>query len=282
MRYFVYLIVLVLALGGGWWLWNSQPAFRDTIDQYIGNGELQTFKARHTAEQLMEKHRQELLPDAQHAFREPQVKYYPYLLIETKYSYPDKKTREGVVLWGLVDGEIVLDTETWEQTHGFEDAITVDATSNDFKVMKALAKHQGTLSREQLQNELHIDAELLNPWISSARQKQLIVQNGEELQLHLQDPKILVYPQTKMKESFVAKPYQYSQCVSRKYSRAQIEKMAEAAFGSALTLRHVSEVYLPVHCVEVLNPDGSVLTSYWNALTGQRILTSYLATSIHN
>lgn len=275
MRRSLYMLLLIAILGLGWWVLNSQPNVRDAIDQYVGNGELLTFKARFTADQLMEKHRQALLADDQHSFREPLIKFHPFLLIETKYSYPDKKTREGFMLWGLVDGEIVLDTETWEQTHGFEDAIASNATANDFKIMRALAKHQKGLTPEQLQNELHLDAETLNPWIDSARQKQLIVRAGDDLQLHLQDPKILVYPQTKIKEAFVRKPYHYSQCVSRKYSRAQIEKAAEAAFGSALTLRNISEVFLPVHCLEVLNPDGSILSSYWNALTGQQLFTHY-------
>lgn len=272
MKRSIYIILLLVCLGaGGWWFSNSQSNVRDAIDQYVGNGELLTFKARYTADQIMEKQRHTLLADNQHTFREPVVKFYPYLLIETKYAYPDKKTREGIMLWGLVDGEIVLDTESWEQTHGFEDAIVANASTNDFKVMKALAKHQKGLTRDQLQNELHLDEETLNPWLNSARQKQLVVLTGDEFQLHFQDPKILVYPQTKIKEDFVTKPYHYSQCVSRKYSRGQVEKTAEAAFGSALTLRNVSEVFLPVHCLEVLNPDGSVLTSYWNALTGQRI-----------
>lgn len=273
MRRFIICTVVIALLGfGGWWIWNSQSNVRDAIEQYVGNGELQTLKARITADQLMEKHRQTLLANDEHSFREPLLKYHPYLLLETKYSYPDKKTREGVLLWSLVDGEIVLDTETWEKTHGFEDAIRVNANASDFKIMNALARNHGTLTRNQLEKELHLEADILTPWITGAKQKQLIVQIGEELQLHLEEPKILVYPQTKMKEALVTKPYNYTQCMVRKYSKDQIEKIAQAAFGSALTIRSTSEVFLPIHCLEVQNPDGSVLTSYWNALTGQRIL----------
>lgn len=273
MRRFLILTVVLSLIGfGGWWFWNSPSNMRDAIDQYVGNGELQTLKARVTPDQLMEKHRQTLLADSEHSFREPSLKYHPYLLLETKYSYPDKKTREGTLLWSLVDGEIVLDTDTWEKTHGFEDAIRVNANASDFKIMNALARNHGSLSREQLQKELHLEAEILAPWIASARQKQLVIQIGEELQLHLEDPKILVYPQTKMKESLVTKPYNYTQCMTRKYSKDQIQTIAQAAFGSALTIRSTNEVFLPIHCLEVQNPDGSVLVSYWNALTGQRIV----------
>ena len=65
----------------------------------------------------------ELLKDTDHVFLEPTLKFVPYLLMDVKYIRTQDKTGEGVILWGLVDGEMVINTGTWEKTHGFTDCI---------------------------------------------------------------------------------------------------------------------------------------------------------------
>lgn len=266
------LLILMVAVGlGGWWIWNNQPEVRAVVEQYVDNSELLTLEARYTPEQLMTQHRKELLADAQHTFLDPVLKFYPYLLIEAKYVQPDKKTREGFVLWGLVDGEMVIDTETWEKTHGFEDALVADASRNNFKILYALAKNGGILTRDELQKELHLEADTLEPWIDDVVQKHLVIETGHELQLHLQNPKIIVTPQTKIKQTFVTKPSNQAQRMAKKYSRSQVERIAKAAFGPAFTIRNVSEVLLPAYSLSVQNPDGTTFTSHWNAINGQQI-----------
>jgi hypothetical protein len=272
-KLFVVGVIGVVAVGG-WWAWNNNPTVFSSMQQYIENGDLQTLEARYSPEHIMEAHRKELVPNAQYTYQEPEIRFYPHLMIDAKYTHPDKKTREGVLIWSLVDGEIVLDTDTWETTHGFEDAINARATRNDFRILYALARNNGSMTRDQLQKDLHIEAETLEPWINSAAQKRLIVIVGGELQLHLQNPKIAIMPQTKHKKTLVTRPYSYSQCMDKKYSRNQIETTSQAAFGSAFTIRTAKEIYLPVHCIRVQNPDGSILTTYWNALSGQQVFTS--------
>src|SRR5437868_5429365 len=116
----ILLLVLLAGFGvGGWWLYKSNPDIFSSLEQYVENGEFMTLEVRYTAEQIMEKHRKELLVDNQHTFQDPALKYHPYLLIEAKFVQADKKTREGSLLWGLVDGEMVIDADTWEKTHGF-------------------------------------------------------------------------------------------------------------------------------------------------------------------
>ena len=266
-------LVLLAGVGfGGWWFWNHNQQLRDVVDQYIENGEFLTLEARYTPERIMEAHKKELLPDPQHAFQEPILKFYPYLLIDTKFVQPDRKTREGFLLWCLTDGEMLLDTDTWEKTHGFEDAINAHATRSDFKIMNALAKNGSPLSLEELQKDLHVETEMLSPWIEGAIDKHLIIRSGNEVQLHFQNPKIYVIPQTKIKQEFVSKPVSQSQRSAKRYSRSQVERIANAAFGPTFTIRSVREIYLPVFSIIVQNPDGTTHTSLWNAITGQRII----------
>ena len=262
---------------GSWWLWNYNTPFRNFLADYVENGEFLTLEARFTPDQIMEANKKELLLTQSHTFEEPELKFHPYLLMEVKYIQPDKKTREGVILWSLVDGEMVLNSETWDKTHGFEDAIKAKTTKNEFKILNALAKNNGTLTRDSLQKELHIEREIFDPWIESCKQKHLITLRGDVLQLHLQDPKILVLPQTRINQWLVSKPYNHAQRMKARYEQKEVENIAAAAFGQDFSIRNTTLIFLPVYSIEVVNPDGSVLTSFWNALNGQRIHPKYLS-----
>jgi hypothetical protein len=276
MQWFKYLFVTALLLSAAWVIWDNNPQIHHVVQQYVENDDFLTLEAKFTAEQIMAAHRKELLTSPKHVFQDPVLKFYPYLLLDIKYTKPDKSTREGVVLWSQFDGEMVLNTENWEKTHGFEDAIKASASRSEFMILNALAKHQGSLSREKLQQELHLEGDTLEPWIDSARQKHLIIQKGNELQLHFQNPKILVAPETKITQTLVSKPFSTMHRMRAKYGQHQIEKIAKAAFGHDFTIREIKEVFLPVYRIEVLNPDGSIFTSYWNALNGQKIAPAYL------
>jgi hypothetical protein len=265
-------LFLILALVvGGWWLWQPHIEWKDVVYQYVENGEITTLESKLTPTQIMDAHQQELLgSNNRRTYQDPIYKYYPHLLLDIKYT-EDKKSREGVVLWSLIDGEMVLNTETWETTHGFKDCLDCEANRQDFKILQALAKRGGTLSLDELQKELHVERDLLESGIESARQKHLIVQKGTIVQLHFENPKLLVMPQTQIKQHVVSRPIQNTQRTPKVYSRSQIIAMAKAAFGSDFTIRSEQEIFLPVYTLGVLNPDGSVHTSDWNAITGQRM-----------
>lgn len=273
------MLLLICGVGAAaWWLLKDQPVVNNWKDQafeYIDNQDIATLESKFTPEQIMEVHRAELIGQDKRSWQEPIYKFYPYLLLDVKYT-EDQKSREGVLLWGLVDGEMVLNTETWETTHGFKDCLECQATRSDFKILQALARNQGTSSIENLQKELHVERETLDPWIESAKQKHLIVQKGTILQLHFENPKLLVAPQTRIKQQLVSKTATHAQKTPRTYSRNQILAIAKAAFGDDFKVRSEQEVFLPVYSLQVLNPDGSIYTSDWNAITGQRIYPYYM------
>jgi hypothetical protein len=277
MRYLKYALIGIFLLLIIWWAFNDGKSFFHQISHYVENGEVQTLEARYSPEQIMEQHRAELLGNTQRSYKDPVTAYYPYLLMDVKYIGSDRKPKEGAILWGMVDGEMVLNTDNWEQTHGFEDAINANATANDFKILNNLARSNGSMTRDQLQKELQLEDAIIEAWIESAKQKHLIVLKGNEVILHFENPKISVAPQTKMNHLPVSKSFSLAQKMGSKYSQSQIERVAKASFGTEFTIRNASEVYLPVYRIEVLNPDGSILTSYWNALNGQRLNPKYLS-----
>jgi len=260
-------------------LWNQNPQFREIIQSYVENGEFLTLEARYSAEQIMKTHQEELIPSPQYTYQDPTLKFYPYLLMEVKYTEANRKTREGIILWGMVDGEMVIDTETWEKTHGFEDTINARANRTDFIFINTLSKYRGSLTLPRLQRELGWEDKEFKEAIERARQKYLIIVNGNEVGLHFQNPNFNVPPHTKINQWLVTKPYHHAQRMDKRYSKRQIERTVKAAFGHDFTVRHSKEVFLPVYSIEVLNPDGSTLTTFWNALNGKRVDTTPLTLS---
>lgn len=275
MRYLKILVLVVCLGAGAWWLWSTDSQAIHAFKTYFDGGEVLTLEARFTPEQIVNAQRQSIIVDEHHILQEPTLKFYPYLMMDVKFLAPNEATREGVLLWSLTDGEIVINADTWETTHGFGEAIDAGASRNDFKILQALAFSQGGASRDDLIKKLHVEPQVLENWIASARDKHLIVQKGGEYYLHFQNPKFDVLPQTKITRPLVSKPYSYAVKLSGKYSAGNIEKNAKAAFGSDFTIRSSKEVYLPVYSIEVLNPDGSLFSTQWNALNGQRIHTLF-------
>jgi hypothetical protein len=259
---------------GGFWSWNFVPGFRNKVEDFMSAGTFQTLEVRYTAENIMETHRKELLKDNDHVFLEPSLKFVPYLMMDVKYIRNQDKTGEGMILWGLVDGEMVINTNTWEKTHGFTDCIASNASRHEFKIINALASRGGAWDRDGLSRFLNIENNILDVWIDSCRKKSLIVQNGNIFRLHLQNPKLQVIPETKVDQWLVTKSTKHAKRAKKQYRPAQIENIAKAAFGNDFAIRKTTEIFLPVYSITVQNPDGSHMTSYWNALNGKRLTAS--------
>lgn len=280
MRLITSLLFAIGILYGGWWLFENNDFAHDLIGTNFLEQEVLTLEARYSPDYIIERHGRELLGDDRYMLAEPELKFYPYLMMEVKFSTPDKQTREGVILWGMEDGEMVINTETWETTHGFDDCIAANASRSDFRIVRALASHKNSMTREELMRFLAVEPEVLDDWIESAHRKKLIVQRGNSYYLHFQNPKLQVPPQTKFTQYPVTKPHKHTMRMTKRFSKGQIERTAQAAFSNDFSIRNSREVFIPVYMLAVLNPDGSVRTTYWNALTAQRIYPRYLSNSM--
>lgn len=263
-------LALLSAMAYGVWQWSEEhPHMRHRIESLLDVGHFHTLEIRYRAEQIMESQRKHLLKDGRHRYLDPVLTFYPYLLMEVKYTVSKDKTAEGLMLWDLTDGEMVIDTKHWEKTHGFGDCIDAHCERHEFKVLHALAKRGGTGDREDLASALHTESETLQAWIDSCLRKQLIVHTKGRYRLHLQNPKLHTKPATKIEERLVTQPHRKAIRLSKRYSLSQIEQITKAAFGNDFAIRKTTSVYLPVHSITVQNPDGSIHTSHWNALTGR-------------
>ncbi len=275
MRFLLTLLTTGGALYGLYLLNLSHPEIQDKAEELLHARSFRTLEVRFTAGQIMEAHRRELLKTTRHQYLEPKFSFYPYLLMEVKYRHSDDETKEGVVLWDLVDGEMVIDTKNWLKTHGFGDCLSVDADRHEFNVLNVLAQKGGSCDRESLSKSLRVENEILDNWIESCRRKRLIVQKGNFYRLHMQHPNLKTKPETRLEERLVTQTTQDASRTPRRYSLNQIQRLAKAAFGQDFTIRQTTDVYLPVHCIAVQNPDGSIHTSHWNALNGKRLIQAY-------
>ncbi len=265
------LVVYVILIAAGYFAWQT-PTVRNMVENSLQSGDFLTLEARYSAQDIMEANHERLLGlDGTRSFQQPRVQYHPYILLDVKYSMDGKITEEGVVLWGLNDAEMVLDTASWKRTHGFEDCLNASATRDDYKIVNALAYNKGRMDRETLLKKLSVEPKQLDGWLKSTKKKNLIVQDGNHYRLHFQSPLLQVKPQTNLAQRLVTKPYKHAKRISRRYSRSDIERNAQAAFGAHFAVRGQREVYLPVVQIDVENPDGSIASTYWNALNGQQI-----------
>ncbi len=260
----------------GWWLFSHGEERFSVVQDYVNNSNILTLEARFSPEQILESFKKERAQGHSRPIRAPTLKFYPYLLMEVKYRAVDRQPKDGVILWGMADGEMVINTETWETTRGFDAAIEKGTSRGEFRILLALSRHGGVLSREALVKELHGEPDLVEGWIASALQKSLIVQKGNQYQLPISSPKLSVTPHTKITQWLVTKPYSHAARMERKFTKPQIEKVAKAAFGQDFSVQNMKEVFLPVYCLEAVNPDGSLITSYWNALNGKKLSTTPL------
>lgn len=275
MKIITTIVTLAAAAYGLWWLNSAHPEIKGQVDNFLHTSSFRTLEIRYTASQIMEFHRKELLKTNRHTYLEPKLTFYPYLLLEVKYRHSDEETREGVLLWDLVDGEMVIDTKDWLKTHGFADCISSQAERHEFKIINILASRGGSCDRETLSKMIHTENEILDSWIESCRRKKLLVQIGNRYRLHMQRPRLKTRPETKIEERLVTQTAHNAERAPKRFSLSQIQRLTKAAFGQDFTIRRTSDIHLPVHCIVVQNPDGSIHTSHWNALNGRRLVQAY-------
>ena len=275
MRLVTALIISLFAGLAIFWMWINYPSVRNKSLDVLQSKKFKTLEVRYSAESIMEAHKKDLLKDQEHTYLEPRLIFHPYLLMEVKYSSSHDKTGEGLILWSMVDGEMVINTNSWEKTHGFTDCIQAGADRDDFKIINALAANSGFMDRETLQRTLNVENTTLDTWLEACRKKSLIVQSGNNYRLHFQNPIMQVSPETKLDQWLVTKKLRSASKVSQKFRASQIEHTARSAFGGDFAIRKTTEVFIPVYSITVQNPDGSVMTTFWNALNGKKLPQSY-------
>lgn len=270
MRLLYTLFTLAVSGYGLFWLAEKNPDLKTKAEEILDFRTTQALEVRYTAAQIMGSEEVNLLKSKGARFLEPELKFYPYLLLEVKYSERGK-TKEGHILWDLTDGEMVLDTKTWEKTHGFADCILSGAKENEYLVLHLIAE-KGTLDIPSIQSRLSLEPPVTLALLRSCEKKNLIIGNGaDRYRLHLENPLLPPLPQTKLYEQLTTRAHKRATRASKHFSSSQVERSIRYAFGPEFSIRTSTEIYLPIHRLVIQNPDGAVRTYHFNALTGQEL-----------
>lgn len=266
------LIWILLTLAGGgyglWWYSDTQPSLKGKLEQLVQLRSVRGLEVRYGAEQIIEMHQKKLLKEKGSRIAESSLKFYPYLLLESKYNSKNK-SKESLLLWDLSDGEMVLQTKDWIKTHGFGDCIRAHVQNHEFRIMSTMARKGGTCDRSHLLEKLQIDSPMLEAWLRSCFKKNLIIETGDKYRLHLQNPRLTRVPETEIADRLITRTYKQAVRMPNQFSTSQIERMARTAFGPQFIIRKSTEVYLPVYCIVVQQPDGALQTHHINGLTGK-------------
>ena len=266
--------LFTLAVGGYglFWVADKNPELKQKAEELIDFRKTTALETRFDSAQVMDIHQHKLLKERGMRFLTPEVKYYPHLLMEVKFCDKNNKTKEGFILWDLTDGEMVLDTKSWNKTHGYADCILNNTQSHEFKILKIIAENGGTCEATTLISALHLDPPILDAMLRSCMKKNLIIlSEANQYRLHLANPKLNVIPETKLHDPLTTRNHKHADRATRHFSKTQIERIAKLAFGESFSIRTTTEVYLPIHRIAIQNSDGSVNISHFNALTGKEL-----------
>lgn len=272
MGFIVNIALISILVYGGYYAWNEYPQVRKAAQDHLprewSTEDMIALEARFSESQLSEK-LQGTLRSQDVGTTTTSREFHPYLLMEVKFIKGPSDSGEGILLWSLEDGEMVLRTGKWTTTHGFADCLDCGASRDDLRILNALAKRGGRLDRSAILDEIHADPEQVDSWLESCRHKQLIVQQGNNYRIHLQNPLWAFQPTTSIDVPLVQRGLARGTRISKRYSAGQITEMAQAVFGSDFAVRSKREVHLPVYLIEMHNEDGSKKSMRWNAFTGE-------------
>lgn len=268
----IYTLFTLAASGYGlFWLAEKNPELKDRVEEMLNFRTTNALESRFDASQIMEAHQKTLLKEKGARFLDPELKFFPLLLMEVKYLDSKNKTKESLILWDLTDGEMILNTKTWEKTHGFADCIVSRTQPAEFNILRTLS-NKGGCDISTLTEKLEVEMPTLEVLLRSCMKKNLIIPVGaNKYRLHLENPKIGAAPETKLQDQLTTRPHKRAQRASHHFKASQIERMAKVAFGENFSIRTKSEIFLPVHRIVVQTPDGAIRTHHFNALNGNEL-----------
>ncbi len=189
-RFFSTLITLGTLGYGAWWLNDTQPQLqlKQRVLSQVSFGNVDAFEMRFAPHQIAAKERLKLVKQEEEGYSAPQLRFYPYLLMRIKFTTEQGATKEGVILWDRVKGEMVLDTKHWITTHGFADCIDAKASAHEYTLLATIEKHRGQADHATLTEALALERKQADLWIERCRQKKLIVKREETYRIHLEKP----------------------------------------------------------------------------------------------
>ena len=270
MKKFVLVLVVLVLFGGGYYAYLHRDEVEHLLPTSNREETVDTFETAVSPEELLAAHSQTLLPTKQHTFGSSTLHLAPHLLLQMKYSPDGRTTIATSMLWDMIDGELVLDTNSFDHTQGFADCITSQANADDFHILHLLTK-KGALSKDQLAQELGTDSDVVCDRVDALRKRHLVIVANDIVRVHVESPLLKVDPLTTITRPFVQRKIIHKEELQATYTKGENEKLVKAAFGQDVAIRSSRIIFVPIYEIQVLNPDSSVRRTFWNAISGKEL-----------
>lgn len=271
MRIISTLITVATLAYGYMWFSKNYPTITDGTLSFVSGQELTGIRPIYTPEQVLDRHATNLTRHGGVISGDPDILYVPVLLLNVKYADTFYTTGEGVLLFDLLDGEMILNINTLEKTHGLADCLRAQASKHECKVISLMAKKGGQLGRESIKRGLRVDMDLVDEWVDNCRQKKLIVPSGNGYRLHMQNPRLPNSPVTYVDNPLTT--FRSKRFSGRKpqFDTAHIPSLCTAFFGSDFGIKTQEIAYLPIYRINVEGLDKDITTLYFNSISGKPI-----------
>lgn len=271
MRIISTLITVATLAYGYMWFSKNYPSVTDGTLTYISGKEQVGIRPVYTPEQVLDRHANALTRNGGIIAGDVEIVYIPVLLMNVKYADTFYTTGEGVLLFDLMDGEMVLNMNTYEKTHGLADCLRSKASKHECKVVSLMAKKGGQLGRESIRRGLRVDADLVDEWVDNCRQKKLIVPSGNGYRLHMQNPKLPNCPVTYVDNPLTT--FRSKRFTGKKahFEKTHIPELCSAFFGTDFGIKNDEVAYLPIYRINVEGLDKHITTLYFNSISGKPI-----------
>lgn len=269
-RSLVWLMVLGIAAAAGYWAYTHTERLQQYVLPSTKEESIDTFEALILPNDLLTK-QPHLLTTQGHSFGPVTLYFAPQLLLSVKYSHDSKSSKASTAVWDMIDGELVIDTNTFDHTQGFADCLASQAGADDFRILRTLTQSGGTLSKEAIIKELGGDDSAICERIENLKKRHLVIIANDVVRIHVESPLFKIEPSTLLTKPIVHRTTLYGNLLPTTFSKSDIETLVKAAFGQDLAIRNSRLVYIPTYEIQVNNPDGSVRKTYWNAISGKEM-----------
>lgn len=273
-------IVLYSAVSlGSVWLWEHNPSVRVWVDNHFfsyidvkfDHSDDHVIANRFTVEHITNNG-----PGPGTKLHTCKVLYLPLLKMDVKYRGAIG-TEEGIIVWDLVSGEMLMDLESWTYSHGLEDCLISDISHDAFLVLSSLSKkgkRRECTDVMGISKDTGLNYEFLDALLRDCTNLGLVVSKNNGYALHIQNPRL---PDSPLSSSYQNLPSSWTTTQSRitrdtkiksTYTVEMVQQFAMKIFGPNFIIKRSSIVYLPLFLIQYNAPDGSLHTTYYNAFSG--------------
>ncbi len=269
LRLFSTLSSLALLISGGFFALEYHPEWKTTITSLL-DSPVQSLTPKYDIQHALNMLEPTLRSQQYILAQQTKTEHLPLAILSVKYPFQET-TKEGIEIWDLVCGEMILHADVWDQSHGLSECLTQWVTSDEFSILVTLAQLKGSLSLNALAEKLSVEPERLVQILQKCMHKHLILEKNGNYKIHMHNPILKVPPETVVHSQLTIEKKNVTNKLPKKHSVHKVSKTAEALFGPGFHVKEHAEAFLPIYVFTIKSADGSLSQRYFNSFNGKEM-----------